>query len=1178
MNLSGLTSFITGTREFSVLAGLLGVAEQTSAVTVDAAMPALVASLRLQSGRSLLVITATPEKARRLAEQLRSWCAPSIQVLLFPEVDVLPFERLSSDQATSWERLRVLSALVGGETPVLVVSAPALASRTIDPSRFASAAQCFKPGSRIDVKATLARWVAMGYQSEQQVEVPGTFSQRGGILDVFSPGSASPVRIELFGDAIESLRNFNPATQRSDKAVDRVTIIPAQEFLLPQPDDKPRMDTAAGLEQYEASLARAGLSEEARAKLDEELAHLLRGESFPGCDFYASLLNNAIVADYLPAGSTVIIDNPSAVDSALKELSEQCSRLLQAKVMQAELPEGFAAPYFSAEHVHAKLDRIARKLRLLPWEKHGEEAVVMPFAPARSFGGAIDSVLEEAALARREGRNVVLVSYQASRLSELLEEKGIHAAPHDEIESVPEKGVVLVQGSLSQGWTLKGGDQDAPLTVLSDAEIFGVSKEARLPRNRPVRHQLLRSEISPGDYVVHIDHGIARFAGMTTIKRDCVDREYLVLEYADNDRIYVPVDSLDRVSRYTGAGATPALSRLRSGDWQKAKERVRKSVADIAGELLELHAWREVSKGIEFPQDPVWMQDLEKSFPYVETPDQLKAVAAVKSDMEKGRPMDRLVCGDVGYGKTEVALRAAFKAALGGKQVAVLVPTTILAQQHYVTFTDRLKPFPVKVAVLSRFCSEAEQQEALKGLSSGSIDICIGTHRMLQKDVSFKDLGLVIIDEEQRFGVAHKERLKKMRREVDVLTLSATPIPRTLHMALSGVRDISLVETPPEERLPVKTFVGDWENETAKEAMLRELKRNGQVLFVHNRVQSLHGVAAEVQTLVPEARIAVAHGQMGEDELECVMEQFVAGEKDILLCTTIIESGLDMPRANTLIVKEAEKLGLTQLYQLRGRVGRGSVRAYAYFFYNRGKSLTHQAEERLSTIALASELGAGFHIAMKDLEIRGAGNLLGAEQSGHIAAVGYDLYYRMLEEAVSDLKKTKLGQQPEKKAGPDLLGTGYSIELPVCGQLPHEYVADISTRIAVYRKLAEAQDEAEIAEVEADLNDRFGPLPVNALDLLYTARVRLLASQGGVESLSTENGQIVLRVAESRLSRLQLLAAVYRGKIMVRGNQVRLNLASLSGKWRELLPELLSKLAAVNHVPAAGTPASKPGA
>lgn len=1161
MSLEGIFKLIEETGDVASLIAAIRSGRASGAVALDPAAPALIACLHHAVDSPVLVVTPTPERAGRLTEQLKAWCPAGYPVHLFAEPDVLPYERLSSDQAANWERLRLLSLLLGEASPLVVASAAAVASRIIGKRQFTGSVHALKPGAKLDLRRTIALWHAMGYEAEEQVEVPGTYSQRGGILDVYSPAAHSPVRIELFGDEIESMRSFDPATQRSGEPVPEIIIIPAREMLMPGTFNDDAADQTARMHHVLDSGDR--LAAEARVRLEEDLSQLAEGTWFPGAEFYGPLLNDGSILDYLPANAVLIQDNPYAVATSVDNLELQCQQSLEDKVQDGELPRGFAAPYFPKVDLQQRLDRVVRKLDLWPWERHGEEVPVLPFVPVVSYGGNLDKVLEEASRARSECRRLVLVSHQAARLSELLEEKGVPAAPHDSVSQVPEPGsVTVVQGSLAQGWAIKGADGAVALTVLSDNEILGSSKEHRLPRNRPVRHQLLRSEVSPGDYVVHVDHGIAQFTGTTTMRRDCVDREYLVLEYADGDRIYVPVEAMDRVSRYMGAGgAPPTLSRFRSGDWERAKERVRKSVQDIALELLDLYAWREVAKGISFPQDPSWMQELEKSFPYIETPDQLKAVEAVKRDMEKGQPMDRIVCGDVGYGKTEVALRAAFKAALGGKQVAVLVPTTVLAQQHYATFTDRLKPFPVNVAVLSRFCSEKEQQETLKGLSAGSVDIVIGTHRLLQKDVGFKDLGLVVIDEEQRFGVVHKEKLKQMRREVDVLTLSATPIPRTLHMALAGARDISLVETPPEERLPIKTLIGEWDNKLVREAILRELKRNGQVLFVSNRVQNIHGVAAEIQTLVPEATVGVAHGQVPEDELEQVMAEFVSGKKDVLLSTTIIESGLDMPRANTLIVKDAERLGLTQLYQLRGRVGRGSVRAYAYFLYSRGKNLTHQAEERLTTIAQASELGAGFQIAMKDLEIRGAGNLLGAEQSGHIAAIGYDLYCRMLEEAVEELKKHRPGAKPETgSAHPALPGPSFSVELPVSGHLPHEYVPDMPTRLAVYRKLATAQDDAEITEVEEDLHDRFGHLPLAARDLLFSARIRLLAMKGGVESLCSEDHQIVLRVSEAKLARLQLLSAVYRDRIQVKGNQVRFDLTRLADKWRELLPEVLTKL------------------
>jgi len=623
-----------------------------------------------------------------------------------------------------------------------------------------------------------------------------------------------------------------------------------------------------------------------------------------------------------------------------------------------------------------------------------------------------------------------------------------------------------------------------------------------------------------------------------------------VLQYAAGDRLYVPTDQIDRVNRYIGAGdRPPTLSRLGTQEWTRTRRRAREAAEELAQELLALYATREVVPGFAFSCDTLWQQELEASFPYVETPDQMEAQREVKGDMEKAKPMDRLVCGDVGYGKTEVAIRAAFKAVMDGKQVAVLVPTTVLAEQHHATFSQRLDAFPLRVEVLSRFKSPKEQPVILDGLVSGTVDICIGTHRLLQKDIAFKDLGLLIIDEEQRFGVAHKEHLKQMRREVDVLTLSATPIPRTLHMSLVGVRDMSTMETPPEERLPIKTYVAEYNERLIREAILRELERNGQVFFVHNRVNSIAMVAERLRSLVPEAEIAIAHGQMHEDRLEAVMTDFSQGRSDVLVCTTIIESGLDMPNVNTVIVNRADKFGLTQLYQLRGRVGRGANLAYAYFLYDGGKHLTPTAEKRLRTIFEATELGAGFDIAMKDLQIRGAGNLLGAKQSGYITAVGFSLYCRLLAEAVEEQKDRLAGIKEEEK--PPRLPPP-TVDLPLDAYIPEDYVADVNTRLGLYQSLVKVDAVARVDEVAGEFRDRFGDLPAEVINLLYALKIKVLAADAGIESITTEDGQVVIRLFSGmRLDRQKL--EPFSDRVRIGVSQLTLSPKRLGKGWKRVL-------------------------
>ncbi|MFC1926400.1 transcription-repair coupling factor, partial [Chloroflexota bacterium] len=641
-------------------------------------------------------------------------------------------------------------------------------------------------------------------------------------------------------------------------------------------------------------------------------------------------------------------------------------------------------------------------------------------------------------------------------------------------------------------------------------------------------------------------------AGLIKLSRDGgAEREYLILEYAATDRLYVPSEQVDRVSRYIGPGGyMPSLTRLGTQEWNRAKRRAREAAGELAQELKALYSEREVVAGHPFSPDTVWQQELEASFPYVETPDQLQAVQHVKQDMERPKPMDRLICGDVGYGKTEVALRATFKAIMDGMQVAVLVPTTVLAQQHFTTFGERLGAFPVKVELLSRFRSPREQQAVLEGLANGSVDVCIGTHRLLQKDIVFKNLGLVIIDEEQRFGVAHKERLKRLRKEVDVLTLSATPIPRTLYMSLVGVRDMSLMETPPEERLSIKTYIAPHDERLIREAILRELDRNGQVFFVHNRVQRIGWVARNIERLVPEARVAVAHGQMPEETLESVMLDFAEGRVDVLVCTTIIESGLDLPNVNTLIVDDADRFGLTQLYQLRGRVGRGATRAYAYFIYNQGKRLTEVAQKRLETIFEATELGAGYRIAMKDLEIRGAGNILGSQQSGQMGAVGFDLYCELLSEAV---EKIKVEEEPGFQAPV----SGTTVDLPLDAYIPEEYVADLDARLALYLRLARVNSPEEIDEVKSELEDRYGTLPLPFQNLLYIIVVKLLALRSGIQSISSEAGGIVLKLGpEVKIDRVQMERSFGRS-LKIGTTRLRLDMKK---DWQGLLEELVCSL------------------
>jgi len=844
---------------------------ETRVVVLEAAKPYLIANLYQRWRLPMLVVTAQPENGKKLYEQLSIWS--DSQVKLFPEPDALPYERITSDATTELERVQVLSALTSceqnessAEAPLIVVSAPALMTKTTSYRDFASTCHIVKLGMEIDPFRLLNQWVAMGYTMESLVEIPGTISHRGGIIDIYPPTSELPARLEFFGNTIDGIRLFDPASQRSVKAVSSIDISPTTELLSLLLTKKPELERVLG------HIDLSGCTDEVKEQFQQEIAMLLDRQKPRHTQFYASLFNQDSLLNYLPQNALLVLDEPRSIAQTIAELDAEAEQMRSEKLTKGELPRNFPRPYFTWGELELVIqDR--QRLMLTAWSAD-EETHRLNFTPAPSYAGQLPSFIRKTRQLLAKKQRLILVSHQASRLSELLDEEDIIAAPLTEIKQIPPPGsLTLIQGSLAEGWVMNNNT-----SLFTDVEIFGFIKQRRLIKRRPVPHHKLFVDITPGDYVVHVEHGVAKFTGVTTLSSDGSEKEYLVLRYAAGDKLYVPTDQIDRVNRYIGAGdRPPVLSRLGTQEWTRTKQRAKEAAEDLAQELLALYATREVVPGFAFSRDTLWQQELEAAFPYVETPDQLEAQYQVKADMEKVKPMDRLVCGDVGYGKTEVAIRAAFKTVMDNKQVAVLVPTTVLAQQHFSTFSDRLKAFPVRIEVLSRFRSPNEQREVLEGLADGKVDICIGTHRLLQKDIRFKDLGLLIIDEEQRFGVAHKEYLKKMRREVDVLTLSATPIPRTLHMSLVGVRDMSTMETPPEERLPIKTYVAEYNERLVREAILRELERNGQVFFVHNRVQSIAMVASKLQLLVPEANIAIAHGQMPEEELERVMADFALG-------------------------------------------------------------------------------------------------------------------------------------------------------------------------------------------------------------------------------------------------------------------------------------------------------------
>ncbi len=1132
---------------------------------LTAGRPLVVAALLEALNRPMLLLTASSRRAREVADSLRLWLGDDSRVYLFADPEPLPYEHLAWSRDTRRERLAALAALARRrerKAPIIVASSRALMWYTIPPREMRLSVRTFRVGDAIPMHVLIDLLLSFGYTPTSVVDAPGTFSRRGGILDVFPTGSRWPVRVDFFGDEIDSFRYFDPETQLTVPDLPRphvLVLTPASEALMRH---APR--AAERLEHLDLSTCHTALAQNIR----EEIESLRRGEMFPRAEFFLPYFYSvpASLIEHLPQNGFVLVEDARELQDVWQELERQAEAVREDLLVTRELPANMQRPYFTWEEFQERLKARGRWI-LGHGDTEGqlvEEPLQHLFRGAPHFGGKVRHIVRRVLDVRKEGHHVILLSRQAPRLAELLREAGYPAAVTDHLEAITTRpGITVIKGIVGGGFILRGASPTSPdVWLLTDVELFGVRKLARrVSRTRPTSPEAFFSDVRPGDYVVHIDHGIGVYRGLVTLNVDGEPREYLQVDYAHGDKLYVPVHQADRLARYVGPqGTPPVLNRLGTADWALVKRRAKRAIAEIATELLELYALRETVQGHAFSPDSPWQQELEAAFPYEETEDQLRAVEEVKKDMERPRPMDRLVVGDVGFGKTEVAIRAAFKAVMDGKQVAVLVPTTVLAQQHYQTFQERLAPFPVHIAMLSRFLTRSQQQRVLQGLREGSVDIVIGTHRLLSKDVVFKDLGLLIIDEEQRFGVTHKERLKKLRTNVDVLTLTATPIPRTLHMSLTGIRDLSTIDTPPEERLPVKTTVAEYDDRLVRQAILRELDRGGQVFFVHNRVQNIDLIARRLRQLVPEARIAVAHGQMSERELERTMLAFNRGEVDVLVATTIIESGLDIPSANTIIIHQADRFGLAQLYQLRGRVGRGAMRAYAYLLYEKGKRLSPEARRRLEAIYEASELGAGFRIAMQDLELRGAGELLGARQHGHIAAVGFDLYARLLAKAVQELKERGDVEIPEGSAASSLdpLPPAVQMDLPIRAFLPASYVPDEGLRLQLYRRIAAVGTVEELEDLRRELEDRFGSLPEPAAHLLDVVRLKVLARNAGVERIGREGNQLVLygRALEA-LDRASLQYRLGEGVRVGRRNVY----IPLDEHWQHRLERVLEQLA-----------------
>jgi transcription-repair coupling factor (superfamily II helicase) len=1062
------------------------------------------AKLLAASDRTILVLASGQKEAARFADDLAFYHGRPGEVFLFPHWEVRPYEALSPHPEVEASRLAALAALHEGRARAVVLTVRALMQRVLPREALTGLCERLITEEEYPRRALLGRLLELGYASVPLVEDRGTFSARGDILDIFPPTRSQPVRIEFFGDYVERMRPFNAATQRSlDDELEELVLLPAREMVL----------AGEHLETFARRLKeRCDSLELSRPQREAILEEAREGILAPGRSFLLPLNYAKLDTffDYAPGGDWVVLDPPAVegeADIFAAEVREGEKRIASHGEAFAPAADFFLPPELLESGLSAvrRIDfsslqvfRLEEDRQLYRINAEGNGDIR---AELHREGGGMAELADRLRQWQQGGWRLLLVCHtrgQAERLLDLLQPYGLSVAfdPSGSPDRFRPGETRLVLGDLSAGFRLP----DEKLAVVTEEEIFG--QRVRRRGAAEARAKALLStlaELREGDYVVHADHGIARYRGLLHLQLGEVEGDFLHLEYAGEDKLYLPVDRIEKVQKYLGGeGHVPRLDKMGGAGWEKAKVRARAAVEELARELLKIYARREMNQGFRYSPPDRMFREFEAAFPYEETADQLAAIGDVLTDMQSERPVDRLICGDVGYGKTEVAIRAAFKAALDGKQVAVLVPTTVLARQHFETFRERFEGYPVEVEMISRFRTAAEQKRILEHAAAGRIDILIGTHRLLQRDVRFKDLGLIIIDEEQRFGVTHKERLKKLRAEVDILTLTATPIPRTLHMSMMGLRDLSVIDTPPVDRLAVRTYVTRFDDDLIREAILRELRRGGQVFFVHNRVQSIEAQADFLRTLVPEAKIVVGHGQMGEHALEEVMVDFVEGQSNVLVCSTIIESGLDIPRANTIIINRADCFGLAQLYQLRGRVGRSRHRAYAYLLIPGEGTLTREARERLRVLQELTELGAGFRVASHDLELRGAGHLLGGRQAGQIAAIGFEMYAELLEETIQELK----GLEKEEQIDPE-------IRLGLSAFLPEKYVPDPNQRLVFYKKMAGAADELDLYGTADELRDRYGEVPGPAALLLEMMKLRLLMKRLKVEAVEYDGRQLV---------------------------------------------------------------------
>ncbi|NLC62683.1 MAG: transcription-repair coupling factor [Thermoanaerobacterales bacterium] len=1129
------------TREFTKLNNLIddlrkGLSHLFAYGVTDSQRAFLISSVKQRLKIPILVVCANSLEAKKLTEDLTLFFSHD-QVCLFPASSVLPYETAARSPEFTAQRLKAIESLLQRKPVVVVATIQSLMTKMPPPDVVDKFCMRISVGDVISIEDVIQSMTSMGYERVDMIEGRGQFALRGGILDIYPLTRDTAVRLEFFDDEVDSIREFLPEDQRSISKLNEVFVSPAREVVYDREMGKNASRLIADeLKMRREILNKVGgqdIAEHLFERVSEHVDKLDEGLFFEAAELYISHLypRFSTIMDYFRGRYLTVMIEPGRIVESQKTAAQEVEETFKGLLEKGEILASQAAIYFSPFRIVEKLkqNKIIYVSMLPKIHPEFEPKVLysFQFRSMTPMYGKLNVLTEEVLRLKRKKYRVIMLSGTKERgehLQSTLKDNNIETLLTEDVEELEPGQVVITPGTLERGFEIP----EIRFAVLSDIEVYGKQKKP-LHRKKPaVKGKRISGwqELNVGDYVVHTVHGIGRYLGVETLEVEGNKKDYFALNYSGGDKLYVPTNQVDLIQKYIGSEETaPKISRLGGNEWSRAKSKVKDSIKEMAEELIKLYAKRQAIKGYAFSPDTPWQKEFEDLFPYEETPDQLTAIEEVKNDMESDRPMDRLLCGDVGYGKTEVAMRAAFKAVMDSKQVAVLVPTTILAEQHFHTFSERFDSFPVKVEVLSRFKSSSEQKQILKSLRSGELDIIIGTHRLLQKDVRFKDLGLLIVDEEQRFGVSHKERIKQIRSNVDVLTLTATPIPRTLHMAMSGVRDMSIIETPPEDRFPVQTYVVEHNESLIRDAIIREISRGGQVYYVYNRIETVHEEALKLQKLIPEVRIGVAHGKMDESQLEEVMLNFYDHNIDVLVCTTIIETGLDISNVNTLIVTSADRFGLAQLYQLRGRVGRSARQAFAYLTYKKDKALSEAAEKRLSAIREFTEFGSGFKIALRDLEIRGAGNILGIEQHGHMMAVGYDLYCKLLSAAVKELQ----GVKQEDEVQP-------VIELSISAYISDDYIGNSAQKMDIYRRIASVETIDEAEDIEEEIEDRFGDIPEHVRNLIYVSRIKVYAVKLKVSSIIQQGDVINIKFQKLDAETLLSIGSAFQKQLTILGS------------------------------------------